>query len=163
VHHASLKEIFQKLIVDHSPTCLDLQHKPVSSMVGVGVEGLLRRTASPEKDRNANLFVSMLAGFNLEANFHQMFAEGFENLVAIVFIRARGDCFRLVLEKLERRTRSMVSPFLNEGRIASRLRGLVSAMQSERFCLQSFLLPNIAHHSPALCPTLLFLDNVAHI
>ncbi len=90
MHHAGLKEVLQKLVVGHAPTCFNLQYKPVGLMVGVGVEGFLSRTVSPEKDGNANLFIFVLACFDFKVFFFEMFSDRFKNLIAVEFIKRDG-------------------------------------------------------------------------
>ena len=79
MHHAGLKKVLQKLIVNHAPPCLNFQYKTPGTMVGVGVERFLSRSVSPEKDRYANLFISALTSFDLEAYSYEMLSERFKN------------------------------------------------------------------------------------
>jgi len=69
VHHAGLKQVLQELMVHHSPTSLHFQHESTGSMVRVRVERLLNRATPPEKYRDTNFLILVLAGFNFETYY----------------------------------------------------------------------------------------------
>jgi len=56
-------------MVHHSPTSLHFQHESTGSMVRVRVERLLNRATPPEKYRDTNFLILVLAGFNFETYY----------------------------------------------------------------------------------------------
>ena len=69
-------------MVDYSPARLHFQHGSTGSMVCVRVERLFDRAAPPEKHRDTNFLVLVLAEFNLETDYLKTFAEGLKDLIA---------------------------------------------------------------------------------
>jgi hypothetical protein len=52
MHHAGLKDVFEKLIVVDSPTGLDFKNPSLLDRMGVSVEAFQYLTFAPKKDRN---------------------------------------------------------------------------------------------------------------
>ena len=84
VHHASLKYVFQKLIIINGLTCFDLKNPPRTESMRVSVETLQDFPFLPKKHRNNYLFVARLPFLDPKSDLFQAWAESCENGVAML-------------------------------------------------------------------------------
>ena len=100
MHHARLKNIFEKLIIVNRPTRLDLKNPTLDGGMGVSVE-TLQYLASPSKeDRNNYLVLDGLPLLDSKSDPFQSWAEPCHNAVArLIGLCARVDGISHFLEE----------------------------------------------------------------
>jgi len=91
LHHAGLKQVLEKLIIDHSTACFYFYNKTSRGMVGVGVERLFDYSISAEQDRNKNFLSVFPAQLDLKSELQQWLPENGKNGVAVQECLARLD------------------------------------------------------------------------
>jgi len=100
MHHARLKDIFEKLIVVNGPTCLYLENPSLAGGMSVSVEALQYLASAPKEHGDNYLVVAGLALFDSKSKFFQAWAESYHNGVAmLVRLSSRIDGIGLFLEQ----------------------------------------------------------------
>src|ERR1039457_7333412 len=79
VHHACLKNILEKLIVDNGPACLDFKNPSFAGGMGVGVETLQYLALAPKKHGDDDLVFGGLPFLDPKSDLFQAWAEPSHN------------------------------------------------------------------------------------
>lgn len=87
MHHARLKNILEKLIVDNGPACLDFKNPSFAGGMGVGVETLQYLALAPKKHGDDDLVFGGLPFLDPKSDLFQAWAEPSHNGVAMLFHR----------------------------------------------------------------------------
>jgi hypothetical protein len=87
MHHASLKNILEKLIVVNGTTCLDFKNPSLAGGMGVGVEALQYLAFAAKKHGNNYLFFAGLPFLDPKSKLFQAWSEQSHDGVAMLVHR----------------------------------------------------------------------------
>ena len=100
MHHARLKNIFEKLIVVNGPASLDFKHPSLTGGMRVSVEALQYLAFAPKKHGNNYLVFAGLSFLDPKSELFQAWAKSSHNGVAmLVHRRMRIDTFGKLFEE----------------------------------------------------------------